>query len=74
MDAHTHPVWAGERVHEFAMKVTAVNVDKSKYGTNTDKFFSKELVGSQGLQHFIYISFSWIFLLPWTMENKLQKH
>ena len=21
VDAHTHPVWAGERVHEFAMKV-----------------------------------------------------
>ena len=22
IDAHTHPVWAGDRVHEFAMKVT----------------------------------------------------
>lgn len=22
VDAHTHPVWAGDRVHEFAMKVT----------------------------------------------------
>ncbi len=21
VDAHTHPVWAGDRVHEFAMKV-----------------------------------------------------
>ena len=21
IDAHTHPVWAGDRVHEFAMKV-----------------------------------------------------
>lgn len=24
VDAHTHPVWAGDRVHEFAMKVTVV--------------------------------------------------
>lgn len=24
VDAHTHPVWAGDRVHEFAMKVTIV--------------------------------------------------
>ncbi len=24
VDAHTHPVWAGDRVHEFAMKVTAL--------------------------------------------------
>ena len=22
VDAHTHPVWLGDRVHEFAMKVT----------------------------------------------------
>lgn len=22
VDAHTHPVWAGDRVHEFAMKVS----------------------------------------------------
>ena len=22
MDAHTHPVWVGDRVHEFAMKVS----------------------------------------------------
>lgn len=21
IDAHTHPVWAGDRVHEFSMKV-----------------------------------------------------
>ena len=21
IDGHTHPVWAGDRVHEFAMKV-----------------------------------------------------
>lgn len=21
VDAHTHPVWAGDRVHEFSMKV-----------------------------------------------------
>jgi imidazolonepropionase len=21
VDAHTHPIWAGDRVHEFAMKV-----------------------------------------------------
>lgn len=25
VDAHTHPVWAGDRVHEFAMKVMACN-------------------------------------------------
>ena len=23
VDAHTHPVWLGDRVHEFAMKVAA---------------------------------------------------
>ena len=23
IDGHTHPVWEGDRVHEFAMKVTA---------------------------------------------------
>ena len=22
VDAHTHPVWVGDRVHEFALKVT----------------------------------------------------
>ena len=22
VDAHTHPVWLGDRVHEFAMKVS----------------------------------------------------
>jgi len=22
VDAHTHPIWAGDRVHEFRMKVT----------------------------------------------------
>jgi hypothetical protein len=30
VDAHTHPVWAGERVHEFAMKVTAMNNGQPK--------------------------------------------
>ena len=25
VDAHTHPVWAGDRVHEFAMKVCQTN-------------------------------------------------
>ena len=24
VDAHTHPIWAGDRVHEFAMKVISV--------------------------------------------------
>lgn len=24
IDAHTHPVWDGDRVHEFAMKVTNI--------------------------------------------------
>ena len=24
VDAHTHPVWAGDRVHEFALKVSRV--------------------------------------------------
>lgn len=24
VDAHTHPVWAGDRVHEFAMKVSGL--------------------------------------------------
>ena len=27
VDAHTHPVWLGDRVHEFAMKVSA-NIGK----------------------------------------------
>lgn len=52
MDAHTHPVWAGERVHEFAMKVIAMNDCKSKMKhKQTDKSFSKESVGCQSLQH-----------------------
>ena len=25
IDAHTHPVWVGDRVHEFAMKVSGVH-------------------------------------------------
>ena len=25
VDANTHPVWVGDRVHEFAMKVTMIN-------------------------------------------------
>ena len=24
IDGHTHPVWAGDRVHEFAMKVCLI--------------------------------------------------
>ena len=24
IDGHTHPVWAGDRVHEFAMKVGCI--------------------------------------------------
>jgi imidazolonepropionase len=24
IDGHTHPVWAGDRVHEFAMKVHSI--------------------------------------------------
>ncbi len=27
MDAHTHPVWVGDRVHEFAMKVKELLVN-----------------------------------------------
>lgn len=27
VDAHTHPVWVGDRVHEFAMKVRDLNCD-----------------------------------------------
>ena len=30
VDAHTHPVWSGDRVDEFAMKVIARNVVVSK--------------------------------------------
>ena len=26
VDAHTHPVWAGDRVHEFAMKVEFIDI------------------------------------------------
>ncbi len=26
VDAHTHPVWVGDRVHEFAMKVRPAGV------------------------------------------------
>lgn len=26
VDAHTHPVWAGDRVHEFAMKVNVLTI------------------------------------------------
>jgi imidazolonepropionase-like amidohydrolase len=25
VDAHTHPVWAGDRVHEFALKVKFID-------------------------------------------------
>lgn len=27
VDAHTHPVWVGDRVHEFAMKVKFYQYD-----------------------------------------------
>ncbi len=26
VDAHTHPVWLGDRVHEFAMKVSELGI------------------------------------------------
>lgn len=33
VDAHTHPVWAGDRVHEFAMKLAgATYLDIHKAG------------------------------------------
>jgi len=28
IDGHTHPVWDGDRVHEFAMKVSKVYTQK----------------------------------------------
>lgn len=28
VDAHTHPVWVGDRVHEFAMKVKFYHFDQ----------------------------------------------
>ena len=37
MDAHTHPVWAGDRVHEFCMKLsgaTYMDIHKAGGGIN----------------------------------------
>lgn len=37
VDAHTHPVWAGDRVHEFAMKLAgATYMDVHKVGGGWD--------------------------------------
>lgn len=30
VDAHTHPVWAGDRSHEFSMKVAYILSSKLK--------------------------------------------
>lgn len=27
VDGHTHPIWAGDRVHEFAMKLAGATVN-----------------------------------------------
>ncbi|VDI75746.1 imidazolonepropionase [Mytilus galloprovincialis] len=49
VDAHTHPVWAGDRVHEFAMKMTCYFFQKLKqieliikFGNNDIKKISLE--------------------------------
>ena len=35
IDAHTHPVWAGDRVNEFSMKVGSSH----PYGANSNCYF-----------------------------------
>ena len=42
VDAHTHPVWAGDRVHEFAMKVRISFYILVYWGVNL-AFFQKIL-------------------------------
>ncbi|KAK7824921.1 hypothetical protein U0070_014127 [Myodes glareolus] len=54
VDAHTHPVWAGERVHEFAMKLagaTYMDIHQAGGGINftvehTRQASEEELFGS----------------------------
>ncbi|MBZ3883210.1 putative imidazolonepropionase [Sciurus carolinensis] len=41
VDAHTHPVWAGERVHEFAMKLKELGRDGEIHVDNIDVFCEK---------------------------------
>lgn len=39
VDAHTHPIFAGDRVHEFAMKLagaTYLEVSRTKFTLITD--------------------------------------
>ena len=33
VDGHTHPVWAGDRVHEFAMKLAGASYMEVLYST-----------------------------------------
>ena len=35
VDAHTHPVWAGDRVHEFSMKVSPSRRSSISYTSHT---------------------------------------
>ena len=35
VDGHTHPVWAGDRVHEFAMKLAGASYMEVLYSIDT---------------------------------------
>ena len=51
VDGHTHPVWAGDRVHEFAMKLAGASYMEVPYSIYVIYFF-------QSKQNFLtYISF-----------------
>lgn len=40
VDAHTHPVWAGDRVHEFAMKVNDNEQTSFSFTTSSEQLMS----------------------------------
>ena len=42
VDGHTHPVWAGDRVHEFAMKLAGASYMEVPYSIYAIYFFQSK--------------------------------
>jgi len=44
VDAHTHPVWAGDRVHEFAMKVEFIDKVQIQNTVKSIRYTEKDIL------------------------------
>ena len=62
VDGHTHPVWAGDRVHEFAMKLAGASYMEVPYSIYAIYFF-------QSKQNFLTYIFGATFLCKFCLGS-----